>query len=207
MSLHVRPSTLNRIVALTLVAVAATFVGTAAWARPDGTSPACQAALKRIAYANTMIKRLEANLKNPNVTRSGKIVNPVRARQITVQLARLKAELAAAEAVKAKVCPATPTEPGAALAAYDGTYNGQFTGTRFVLTFTVASGVVTGDVVSVQPLNPATGNVTVRASFAGADCGTLVLHIDPKAGTATAHNVTCTMAGQSATGDVVAQRG
>lgn len=204
---HVHPFLRGRIVALALVAVVASIVVSDTWAGPGGASPACQAARKRVAYANTMIKRLEANLANPNVTRSGKIVNPVRARQIKVQLARLKVELKAAKAAAAKACAETPTSPGASLAAYNGTYNGTFTGTRFAITFTVAGGVLTGDLVSVRPLNPATGDVTVQATFAGANCGSPVLHIDPTSGTATAHTVTCTLGGQSATGDFVAHRG
>ena len=150
-----------------------------------------------------LIKRL--NNQRDNITNSQTVVNPVRTHQIAVQLARLRADLVKAQAAKKKACVNEPKVW--TLEDYNGRYDGGFTNTRMTIGFTVDNGNVSGDVTSTGPLNPQTGNVPVTASFAGASCGTATLHIDPATGAATTGQVTCTLGGQSQSGQIQAQRG
>ena len=185
--------------ALVVAAVAGTVAAHAAAA----TSPACTAATKWVARDTTLIQRLVS--QRDNVTNSASVVNPVRKHQIAVQLARLRADLVKAQAAKKKACV---NEPKAWTPAdYDGVSGGFSGAPRIVVTFTVASGNVTGDLASTAPLDPASGNVVVQAAFAGATCDTATLHIDPATGAATtATTVKCTLGGASATGKIEAKR-
>jgi len=160
-------------------------------------SPACTAAKQRIAYDNRMIARLRAQLPNTHAD-----IQQVRARQINTQIARLRADLAKAQAARAKECVAP-------ISAYDGTYQGMFA--QIQITFTVNDGVITGDLDNPPPiraLDPKTGLAFVQANFAGASCGGGVFQItfDAAAGTATAANLKCTLGPQTMTQTVVAQR-
>ena len=142
---------------------------------------------------------------NPNITNAAPVVNPVRERQINLALTRLRADFAKAQAAKTKACKKTPKVW--TLADYNGTYTGGFTNSNFILAFTVDDGNVTGDITSTSPLNPATGNVTVQPSFAGATCPTATLHIDPATGEAkTTADVTCHMSGLSRSGQIDTRR-
>lgn len=186
--------------AVLAAAAALPFTALAAPAATRAESPACTATLKQIAYDTTMIARLQANLKNLNVLSRKSDVNTVRARQIQTQLTRLQADLAKATKQKAAAC-------GRALSAFDGSYGGDFGPIH--VSFTVAAGVISGDIANPTPLRPfdtRTGIAYAQANFVGATCGTFAVRFDPDAGTATVADLTCTLAGQKLTQTVVARR-
>ena len=192
-------------VALAAAAVLTGVVGVAAAGAGGSTSPACLKATHWVAVDQSMIQRLGTQTDNTNPN-GKKAVNPTRRHQIAVRRAELQADLVKARAAKKKACANEPKVW--TLADYNGNYAGRLDGTNFdKLAFTVTDGVVAGDLVSTAPLDPATGNVTVQASFAGADCGTATLHINPATGEAkTTATVTCHLGGQQASGEIIAQR-
>jgi hypothetical protein len=168
----------------------------ASW-RATADSPACAAAKQRIDYDNRMIARLRAQLPNKHAD-----IQQVRARQINTQIARLRADLAKAQAAKAKECVPPISE-------YDGTYQGMFA--QIEITFTVKDGVITGDLTNPPPiraLDAKTGVAFAQANFVDASCGGGVFQItfNAAAGTATAMNLKCTLGGQTVTQTVVARR-
>lgn len=158
--------------------------------RPHANSPACTAALNRIATDQKAIARLQANLKfkNPHPD-----VEKVRERQINLQLARLNADLAAANTAKAKACGPDQT-------TFDGTWTATFDGTTHaVVNFTVRNAVISGGMTGTIVV--ATGNTAnLRSDFGvGANCNGS-MHFNAN-GTATSAPgaVTCALMGQKAT--------
>ncbi len=163
-------------------------------------SPACAAAQKRVANDETGIARAEKNLlfKNPH-----KDIEAVREKQLKTQIARLQADLVVAKAAEAAACGTKAPS----LADYDGTYNGMFG--QIGITFTVANGIISGDLVNPTPIramDPQTGIAYAQANFIGANCGTFAVQFSATADTATVKDLTCTLAGQTQTHTVVAAR-
>lgn len=108
--------------------------------------------------------------------------------------------LAQALTAKSEAC-------GSNLSEYDGIYAGTFPGTQFADTFTVANGVISGD-LGGHIADAKTGNAgDVTSQFPDANCGTATLHFDAKAKTATSRGeVTCHLGGATRTGVLIAQR-
>ncbi len=174
------------------------FLPSSAWAAV--TTPACQAATAQYKQVAQEIAKANANFKNVNITNSSGVVNEPRKKEITARLARLKAQLEKALAAKTAAC-------GPSLSAYDGTYAGNFPGTQIAFTFTVANGVISGD-LGGHIADTKTGNAgDVTSQFPDANCGTNTLHFDSQKGTATSRGeVTCHLAGSARTGVLAAQR-
>lgn len=205
-------------VALVVVAVAGGTVALAA--KPP--SPGCQAALKKVAYAQTMVLRLQANLRNPNVTSVAGVVNPTRKRQIELQLARMKAQLRSALAEKANACAtkAQTTSAGASITSFDGTYTGalsyqatspdigSLSGSTGI-TFTVSNGSLQGNFGPVPQYGTVSFSGSVNASgsaTAGAAYGCSVsLSISPSGGF-TGAITGCADQGGSASGSISGKR-
>jgi len=165
------------------------------------TTPACQAAIAQFKQVTQEIAKANANLKNVNITNSSGVVNEPRKKQLETRLTRLKAELVKALTAKSANC-------GPNLSAYDGNYAGTFPGTQIGFSFSVANGVISGD-LGGHIADAKTGDAgDVTSQFPDANCGTVTLHFSPTAGTATSRGqVTCRLAGKQATGTLTARRG
>ncbi|MGD0715660.1 MAG: hypothetical protein ABSB24_15955 [Gaiellaceae bacterium] len=163
-------------------------------------SPACTAAKNRVANDERGIAKANKNLafKNPH-----KDIEAIREKQLNRQIARLQADLVVAKAAQHKACGTSAPS----LSAYDGTYSGMFG--RIGITFTVANGIISGDLLNPSPLramDPKTGIAWAQANFVGADCDTFAVQFNAAAGTATVTDLKCTLSGQTETHTVVAAR-
>lgn len=204
------------------IVIGAAVAGSAVALARTPQSPGCLAALKKVAYAQTVVERLKANLRNPNITSVAGRVNPARKHQLETQLARMNAQLRAALAEKAKACTPTDTQTTstATAASFDGTYSGtlnyqatspdigSISGSTSI-TFAISGGSLQGSFGPVPQYGTLSFNGAVNASgaaTAGASFGCSVsLSISPS-GTFTGAITGCADQGGTAGGQVSGQR-